>query len=100
MFEHKEEIEMLLKFWPVFLTFILLVVWQVRMEAKLLNTKERLLEHINGTEKGLKEHKDDVKNNQVKVWDKIETIKDQNTEILTAVSRLEGKFETILRETN
>lgn len=87
------EVDMLLRLWPIFVGVIMLVAWLIRLEAKSLHTEEKLNAHINNAKKELDDHKKSVKDNEGKVWDKIDTIKDQNTEILRSISRLEGKLE-------
>lgn len=89
-----------LEFWPLIVAIGSMLIWIVRLESKYLATKEKLNDYILHSNDNLNRHKEDLKENDSKVWNKIETIQTQSLEILTTVSRLEGKLETLMRETN
>lgn len=88
------EVDLLLRLWPVFVAIILCVAWFIRLEANHLSLRDRFDEFKHSSRRDLDDHKKNVKENEIKVWEKIDTIKDQNVEILKTLSRLEGKLET------
>lgn len=91
------EFETIIRLWPIFVGIILLVVWLVRLESGMLHNKDKLENH----KKDLDDHKKNVKENEGKVWDKLDTIKEQNTGISNQIARLEGKLEKeFYNETN
>lgn len=71
-------IEVVSKLWPVFLGMLGLVIWAIRLEAKV-----SYLERHNEA---------DVKKEQA-VWDRFDALNSMVTEVLKSVSRLEGRFE-------
>ena len=87
------DIELILRLWPVFLGVIMLVAWLIRLEANHLSLKDRFEEHRNHSKKELDDHKNNMKDNEGRVWGNIDTIKDQNTKILQSISRIEGNLE-------
>lgn len=87
------ELETLIKFWPIFVGYTLLVGWFIRLEASSFSQKEKIYDLEKRLQKEIEDHKKDMKDNVAKMWEKIDTIKDQNTEILKSISRLEGKLE-------
>lgn len=89
----QHELEFILKFWPVFVGYTLLVGWFIRLEASSFSQKEKTADLEKRLQKEIEEHKKDMKDHVSKMWEKIDTIKEQNTEILKTISRLEGKLE-------
>lgn len=93
------EIDFLLKLWPIFVGVILLVAWFIRLEAKQLHQGEKINDQnkaIDDLEKNYKSEvealRKTVKDNNEKMWDKIDTVREQNVEILKTLSRLEGQL--------
>jgi len=86
------DIEIVLRLWPIFIGVIMLVAWLIRLEANHLSLRDKFDDHKTNSKKELEDHKKNVKDNERMVWDKIDTIKDQNTEILKSLSRLEGQL--------
>lgn len=66
--------EELLKLWPVLVAMVVLIVWIVRLEAK-----------VNYLAKGIE--KEDRA-----VWKKIDSLSKSITEILESVGRIEGRL--------
>jgi hypothetical protein len=86
------EVELILRLWPIFVGVIMLVAWLIRLESNHLSLRDRFEDHKDTSKKELDDHKRNVKDNEIKVWEKIDTIKDQNIEILKSLSRLEGQL--------
>lgn len=99
--------EFALRLWPIVVGVILVIVWFIRLESNLNNMREKFKELKSEMEKDLEEIKDtakadreavkeiakEIKENEKDIWKKIEVIKEQNSEILRLISRLEGKLE-------
>lgn len=86
------DIEIFLKLWPIFVGVMMLVAWLIRLEANHLSYKDKSDDKFISLKKELEDHKKSVRDNESKVWEKIDTIKDQNIEILKSLSRLEGQL--------
>jgi uncharacterized membrane-anchored protein YhcB (DUF1043 family) len=87
------DVEVLIRLWPVFLGVLGLTAWLIRLESRTLSNREKIQAVELSFKKELDDLKEEVRQHVNKVWDKIDTIKDQNTEILKSISRLEGKLE-------
>jgi len=88
------DVELILRLWPVFVGVILTVAWFIRLESHQLHLKDKFEEFKNSSKKDLEDHKTKVEFNNLRMWDRFETVVNQNNEILQKVSKLEGKLET------
>lgn len=73
-----------MQLWPVLVTVVIIVAWFIRLES-------RQLFH----EKDFERYRNQARENEKKIWENIDKIKEQNTEILQSLSRLEGKIDRL-----
>ena len=70
-----EELELLLKLWPVFLFLLAAFAWLIRLEAKVMYLE--------------KDHDE----NKKAIWEKIKTIESMLLKISESLARIEGKLD-------
>lgn len=87
-------LETISRLWPLFIGFITIIIWFVRLEAKHIHLAEKFKDHKESSNKDTSDLEDDLKENMKQVWKRFNTVTDQNTEILRTLSRMEGKLET------
>lgn len=87
------DIEIIAKLWPIFVGVLIFIIWLIRLESHHHHLKEKVKENDERTQKEISSHKMSVRENELRVWEKFDTVVEQNNQILKTVSRLEGKLE-------
>lgn len=76
------EIDLILKLWPVFTCFAFGIVWFIRLESKVAYLDK---DHSNLVTS--------VKEKDLAMWSKIDSIQTTLNQLLQAIARLEGKMD-------
>lgn len=76
-------IETLSNLWPIVLSVVGVIAWFVRLESKLLHLSD-----------DYHEHKENVKDRELAMWTKLDTIQTTMTSVLQGLAKIEGKLES------
>ncbi len=76
------EVDLLLKLWPVLGFFFFGTIWFVRLETK-----------FGSLEKDYNEHKESIKNKDLTMWAKIDSIQASVNTVIQSMVRVETKID-------
>lgn len=82
MNELESTLNIVSKLWPIFASIVLIIAWFIKLEVKQLFHYEEF-----------ERFRDDTKENEKKVWENIEKIREMQSEIIRTLSRIEGKLD-------
>lgn len=88
-----DQIKMLADLWHVLLTFVLLIAWCVRLEAKVLFLEKQLESEAARIDHAHQEFQDQQSEKTQALWTKIDAMSAMMSAMLQAVGRLEGKLD-------
>lgn len=88
--------------WPIFLSAIALIAWNIRLEAKVTylekdfdNYKITAGNEITNFKNEFTNYKVDVRDKDRELWGKIDSLRSDFQKIIQSVSRIETKLEHI-----
>lgn len=76
-------VQLISDLWPIFVGFVIAIIWFIRLEAKVLFLRESHKDHVEA-----------VVRKDAALWAKVDSLQASITNVLQGVARLEGKMDS------